>query len=216
MISDIALASLLCSRLCHDLVSPIGALNNGVEVLQEAKDPAFRDQALALLQESAKAAIGRLLFFRLAFGAATGFSADIPLAEARAAAEGLFSSGRIKLDWPREGQPNSLDKTAVKLLLNLLLVGGESLLRGGVLRVGCRASGEAVVMTIEARGKDARMHDENRTALAGRIEPGDVELRNVQAWYAAQLATQLGAEINLETGQIGVVGLSAWVPASRG
>ena len=99
-ISPVDFASLLCSRLCHDLLSPVGALNNGLELLADEHDPEMRQRCLELLAESAKASANKLKFFRLAFGAAGGFGETIDTREARAAIEGLFAANhRVELGW---------------------------------------------------------------------------------------------------------------------
>ena len=113
-------ASLLCSRLCHDLLSPIGALNNGIELLSDEHDPEMRARCLDLLGESARASANKLKFFRLAFGAAGGFGDQVDTREARVAVDGLFGSdGRIQLGWMID-EP-SMSKAALKILLNLIL-----------------------------------------------------------------------------------------------
>ena len=118
------LASLLCSRLCHDLLSPVGALNNGIELLADEQDPDMRDRCLELLADSARTTANKLKFFRLAFGAAGGFGDAIDSSEARAALEGLFASeGKIELGWMVADA--RLSKGATKLLLNLALIAGD-------------------------------------------------------------------------------------------
>src|SRR4030095_7146923 len=100
----IDLASLLCSRLCHDLLSPVGALNNGLELMADEQDPEMRERCLELLNESARASANKLKFFRLAFGAAGGFGENIDTREARAALDGLFGADRRReLRWRRDG-----------------------------------------------------------------------------------------------------------------
>ena len=86
----IDLASLMCSRLCHDLMSPVGALNNGIELLADEQDPEMRERCLELLSESARASANKLKFFRLAFGAAGGFADEIDTREAHGALHGLY------------------------------------------------------------------------------------------------------------------------------
>ena len=96
----IELASLLCSRLCHDLLSPVGALNNGIELLADEQDPEMRERCLELLAESARASANKLKFFRLAFGAGGGFGDEIDTREAKTALEGLYGAEkRIELGW---------------------------------------------------------------------------------------------------------------------
>src|SRR5687767_7685172 len=137
----IDLASLLCSRLCHDLLSPVGALNNGLELMADEQDPEMRERCLELLHESARASANKLKFFRLAFGAAGGFGETIDTREAKSALEGLFGpERRIELGWIVAD--SRLPKGAVKLLLNLALIAGDALVRGGRLDVGAETNGE--------------------------------------------------------------------------
>ena len=89
-IDPVDFASLLCSRLCHDLLSPIGALNNGLELLADETDPKMRERCMELMAESARTSAAKLKFFRLAFGAAGGFGEAVDTREAQQAIEGLF------------------------------------------------------------------------------------------------------------------------------
>src|SRR3546814_14076572 len=88
-------ASLLCSRLCHDLISPVGSLYNGVELLVDENDPEMRARCMELLADSARQTANKLKFFRLAFGAAAGFGDQVDPREAHAALEGLFGTDQI-------------------------------------------------------------------------------------------------------------------------
>src|SRR6187549_2408958 len=147
----IELASLLCSRLCHDLMSPVGALNNGIELMADEQDPEMRERCLELLNESARASANKLKFFRLAFGAAGGFGDQIDTREAKIALEGLFGADkRVELGWMIEH--DELPKGAVKLLLNLALIAGDALVRGGRLDVGAEHSGSGLELVIRAEG----------------------------------------------------------------
>src|SRR5690348_7741201 len=144
-------ASLLCSRLCHDLMSPVGALNNGIELLADETDPDMREKCLELLADSARATANKLKFFRLAFGAGGGFGDEIDTGEAQAALEGLFGAeGKVHLGWVVSDE--KLPKGAIKLLLNLSLLAGDALVRGGQLDVGAeRRSGE-IELAVRAEG----------------------------------------------------------------
>ncbi|HET9811288.1 MAG TPA: histidine phosphotransferase family protein, partial [Sphingomicrobium sp.] len=143
-------ASLLCSRLCHDLMSPVGALNNGIELLADEQDPDMRDRCLELLSDSARATANKLKFFRLAFGAAGGFGDAVDTGEARTALEGLLGSdGKIELGWMVGDE--KLSKGATKLLLNLALIAGDSLVRGGRLDIGAE-TGSGTEIAIRAEG----------------------------------------------------------------
>src|SRR6188508_1792327 len=100
MTSSTDLAALLCSRLCHDLLSPIGALSNGLELLADEKDPEMRARCFELLEQSAKISADKLKFFRLAFGAAGGFGEEVDTEEAHAVIAALVGdNGRITLNW---------------------------------------------------------------------------------------------------------------------
>src|SRR6058998_4195176 len=145
------LASLLCSRLCHDLMSPVGALNNGIELMADEQDPEMRDKCLELLADSARASANKLRFSRLAFGAAGGFGEEIDTREAEAALAGVFGpERRIELGWVVSD--GKLPKGAVKLLLNLALLAGDALVRGGRLDVGAESSDGVIELVIRAEG----------------------------------------------------------------
>jgi histidine phosphotransferase ChpT len=187
------LASLLCSRLCHDLMSPVGALNNGIELMADETDPAMRDKCVELLTDSARATANKLKFFRLAFGAAGGFGAQIDTREAEAALHGLFGpERRIALTWAVPDP--SLPKGAVKLLLNLALLAGDALVRGGSLQVGAERSDDSIEIAVRAEGPRILLDPElRRTLLEGAAGP--VEPRAAGAWLAHALAAEAGGQI---------------------
>ena len=168
------LASLLCSRLCHDLMSPVGALNNGIELLADETDPDMREKCLELLGDSARATANKLKFFRLAFGAGGGFGEEIDTREARSALEGLFGAeGKIELGWVVEDE--KLPKGAVRVLLNLALLAGDALVRGGRLDVGAERGEGEIELAVRAEGPRILLDPALRETLAtggkGDIEP---------------------------------------------
>ena len=190
------LASLLCSRLCHDLMSPVGALNNGIELMADEQDPEMRDKCLELLGESARASANKLKFFRLAFGAAGGFGDSIDTREAQAALEGVFGrERRIELGWMVPG--DKLPKGAIKLLLNLALLAGDALVRGGRLDVGAEASDDLLELVIRAEGPRILLDPTLRETLLNGQADGTVEPRAAGAWLAHSLATEAGGSIQL-------------------
>ncbi|MFP5329787.1 MAG: histidine phosphotransferase family protein [Alphaproteobacteria bacterium] len=201
------LASLLCSRLCHDLMSPVGALNNGIELLADEQDPEMRDRCLDLLAESARATANKLKFFRLAFGAAGGFGEEVATSEARAALEGLIGAdGRTELGWMVEQE--KLPKGVIKLLLNLALIGGDALVRGGRLDVG--VEGEEIA--IRAEGPRIALDPAIRDALLqGAGEP--VEPRTAGAWLARSLAEEAGGMIMVSQPSETVLVIGANLPS---
>jgi histidine phosphotransferase ChpT len=190
------LASLLCSRLCHDLMSPVGALNNGVELLADETDPDMREKCLELLADSARASANKLKFFRLAFGAAGGFGEAIDTHEAQAALEGLFGpERRIEVGW--SVAENKLPKGAVKLLLNLGLLAGDALVRGGRLDVGAENRDGELELAIRAEGPRILLDPALRETLATGGSGGTVEPRAAAAWLAHSLAAEAGGSIRI-------------------
>lgn len=194
--TEIDFASLLCSRLCHDLLSPVGAMNNGLELLADEHDPEMRKRCMDLLAESAKAAADKLKFFRLAFGAAGGFGTEVDPKEARLVIEPLVTSnGRTVLEWAVPAQ--LMPKRAVKILLNLVLLANEALVRGGTLFVGAESRGGEQEIVIRASGPKLVMDSAIRLALTGQLDPAVVDSRTAAAWMAHTLALKGGGMIQL-------------------
>ena len=189
----IELASLLCSRLCHDLLSPVGALNNGIELLADETDPDMRERCIELLADSARATANKLKFFRLAFGAAGGFGEAIDTREAKNAIEGLYGAGnKIELGW-MVGDVQ-LPKNAVKLLLNLVMIAGDSLLRGGTLDIGAEQNDQGVEIAIRAEGPRILL-DPTMKAMLAKGTTETVEPRAAAAWLANRIASDAGGSI---------------------
>lgn len=209
--NPVDLASLLCSRLCHDLMSPVGALNNGIELLADEQDPDMREKCLELLADSARASANKLKFFRLAFGAAGGFGEEIDTAEAQAALEGVFGpERRIELGWVvSEGK---LPKGAVKLLLNLALLAGDALVRGGRLDVGAEARDGVIELVIRADGPRILLDPALRETLAKGANGGAVEPRAAGAWLAHNLAAEAGGAVQLSDPASAVLLIGATLP----
>ncbi|MBA14906.1 MAG: histidine phosphotransferase [Sphingomonas sp.] len=188
-ISPTEFASLLCSRLCHDLLSPVGALNNGLELLADEHDPEMRARCLELLGESARASANKLKFFRLAFGAAGGFGETVDTREAHAAIEGLFGDNhRVKIGWMVEDPV--LPKQAIKVLLNLALIAGDALIRGGQLDIGAEVVGNQVEIVVRADGQRIVLDPELRVALSGGSDDIPATPRAAAAYLIQALVAQ--------------------------
>ncbi|HZT19000.1 MAG TPA: histidine phosphotransferase family protein [Dongiaceae bacterium] len=186
---SLRVASLLASRLCHDLVGPLGAVDNGLELMADGGGMA--DEALALARRSSKRATGRLQFFRFAFGAA-GADPKFGAAEARPLAQGFLQNADIALEWlPPGGEP--VPAGTGQLLLNLLLLAVECLPRGGRIEVGVRARRLAV----DSTGPQARMTPEVKSALLGSTPLSDLTARTIVGYFAAQLAAGLGGRLEV-------------------
>jgi histidine phosphotransferase ChpT len=191
------LAALLCSRICHDLISPTGAIVNGLEVLEEKEsDEETRTFALDLIKKSARTASARLQFCRLAFGAAGSAGAQIDLGDAQNMSRAFIEDGKTKLVWnlPRLLLP----KNRVKLLLNMLIIAGQTIPRGGTLTVNPVGEGETMAFRIAATGLNARIPQAVPALLEGSSENGSVDAHAIQPFYAGLLARACGLKVELK------------------
>ncbi len=189
------LAALLSSRVCHDVISPVGAIVNGLEVLEEEKDAEMRGHALALIKSSAAEASARLQFCRLAFGAAGSKGAAIDTGDAEHVTRQLLADERTKLEWsvPRV----LMSKNKVKLLLNLCLIADAAIPRGGVISVSSTGDDDKIAFLIEARGTNARVAATIPALLEGTPEDGAIDARAIQAYYAGLVAKASGLDVEI-------------------
>ncbi len=188
-LSALDLAALLCSRVCHDLISPVGAIVNGLEVLEEEKDEATKTFALDLIKKSATTASAKLQFCRIAFGAAGSAGAQIDTGDAEKIARGLIEDDKTKLSWnlPRA----LLAKNRVKLLLNMLLIARRTIPRGGTLTVDPVGTGDTWVQ-VTAAGLNAKLPPTVAELLAGEIGEA-IDAHAIQPFYTGLLARDCGA-----------------------
>jgi histidine phosphotransferase ChpT len=190
------LAALLCSRVCHDLISPSGAIVNGLEVLEESTDEETKSFALDLIKKSARTASARLQFCRLAFGAAGSASAQVDLGDAENVARAFIEDDKIKLSWNLSSA--LMPKNRVKLLLNMILVAGQSIPRGGIVAVEGDGLPEAMIFKISARGLNARIPQAVPALLAGFPERGVVDAHAIQPFYTGLLGRASGLAVSIE------------------
>lgn len=192
--NDLDFAALLVSRVCHDLVSPVGAVVNGLEVLEEETDTAMRADALRLVATSAEQAAARLQFARLAFGAAGSAGAELDLAEVARVVAGLLRGGKVELVW-RASQVN-WPKDWAKLVMNAALVAADCLPRGGRVVVESSNGGAPPSFHISASGPTARLSAEAEKALAGEPVPL-VDGRSIQPYLTYRLSKTLNAGLTV-------------------
>jgi len=192
--NDLEFAALLVSRLCHDLVSPVGAVMNGLEVLEDERDPELRADALKLVESSAAQAAARLQFARLAFGAAGSAGAALDLGEVGRVIGGLLKGGRAEFVW--QAASINWPKDWAKLLMNAALLVADSLPRGGRVVVTTSDDAEAPAFHIRASGPAVRVLEDVAKAARGEAtEP--VDSRTVQPFLAHKLARALNAGLTL-------------------
>jgi len=192
-IEALDLAALLCSRVCHDLISPVGAIVNGLEVLAEEKDEETKTFALDLIKRSAGTASAKLQFCRIAFGAAGSAGAQIDLGDAETISRGFFEDDKTKVAWnlPRALLP----KNRVKLLLNLLLIAGQTIPRGGRLTVDPIGAGDTMGFKISAAGTNAKVPPAVAALLAGETGDAPLDAHRIQPFYANLLAQAAGVKV---------------------
>ena len=191
-IEALDLAALLCSRVCHDLISPVGAIVNGLEVLAEEKDEETKTFAMDLITKSARTASAKLQFCRIAFGAAGSAGAQIDLGDAESISRGFFEDDKTKLAWnlPRA----LLAKNRVKLLLNMLLIAGQAIPRGGNLTVDPIGAGDSLGFKVSAAGANAKVPPAVAALLAGETGDAPVDAHRIQPFYASLLAQACGVK----------------------
>ncbi|KAB7740855.1 histidine phosphotransferase [Parvibaculum sedimenti] len=192
-VSALELGALLCSRVCHDVISPVGAITNGLEVLADDDDPEMRVHAMELITKSAAQASAKLQFARLAFGAAGSAGAQLDLGDAKAVAEGLMKSEKASLTW--EAPHATIGKDYVKLLLNMLLIGISSIPRGGEISVVVASDLTRPHLTVRTKGQAARIPDETARFLDGRDLDAFLDARAVQPYFTGLVARSLGMRL---------------------
>ena len=194
VLEPLDLAALLCSRVCHDLISPVGAIMNGIEVMEDESDEETKTFALDLIKKSARTASAKLQFCRIAFGAAGSAGAQIDTGDAEKVARGMLEDDKTKINWnlPR----TLLPKNRVKLLLNMLLIAGHAIPRGGSMTVDPVGQGETMGFKVSAAGLNARVPQAMPSLLTGETANGHaVDAHAIQPFYAGMLARNCGLNI---------------------
>ena len=194
-LDSLDLAALLCSRVCHDVISPVGAIINGLEVLDEEKDADTRAFAMDLVKKSATMASAKLQFCRLAFGAAGSAGASIDTGDAETVTRGLFGDDKVKLDWqiPRV----LMAKNRVKLILNLCLIASAAVPRGGTISVQADGGDTVTRIRLEARGPYARVANGVQSLLDGVPEGGSVDAHAIQPFFTGIVARAVGLAVTI-------------------
>jgi histidine phosphotransferase ChpT len=194
--SDLDLAALVSSRICHDVINPVAAIANGLEMLDEEPDQSMRDAAMDLIRKSALQASAKLQFARLAFGAAGSAGAEIDLRDAeKVAREFVQGTGKHQVLW--QGPAVTLPKNKVKLLLNLVALGGIALPRGGVVNVAILGTPPEVSFAVRAKGDAARLTDQVKSLLLGGNGVA-IDAHSIQPYYASRVAAASGMKVTAE------------------
>ncbi len=196
-LTPLDLAALLCSRVCHDVISPVGAIINGLEVLDGEQDEEMRAVAMELIRKSADSASARLQFCRLAFGAAGSFGAMIDTGDAEKVARDIFANGRTVLQW--SGGRRMASRSSVKLLLNLCLIAASAVPRGGVIAVDLSGEDDALMIRVEAKGTNARLSHSAADFLSNAPPREAIDGHSIQLYFTTLLARESRATLNVST-----------------
>ncbi len=194
---DMRVAELLASRLCHDLVGPIGAVNNGMELLED-EELGMPPDAVQLAANSARQAANLLQFYRLAYGMA-GARIGADLGDLQELAAGFLASSKTDLDWTIRQVPQGAPEGLGKLLLNMILLAEEALPRGGTLAVALLEGPAGLEASITASGSGARLREESRPALGDNVTIEELTPRNVQGYFTRLLARRMGADLMIDS-----------------
>jgi histidine phosphotransferase ChpT len=191
------LAAMLCSRVCHDLINPVGAIGNGLEVLSDPAQTEMAPFARDLISNAAKQARAKLEFARLAYGASSTAGTEFDTRECERVARLLFEIEKADLDW--QVPLILLPKHKAKLLMNMLLIGAGAVPRGGYVRVAVEGPAGEERFRIAAKGTKTLVPSGAEALLAGAPEDG-VDARGIQPFYTGLLArlTHMALTIGLE------------------
>jgi histidine phosphotransferase ChpT len=192
--SDLELAALISSKICHDVIGPVGAIYNGLEILDEDNNAEAKSYALDVIRNVTEQASARLQFARFAFGAAGSAGAQIDLATAEQISRGFIGQGKHALGW--SGLAGHMSKDKVKLLLNLVACSLTALPRGGQIDVEVQGTLEAPRFRIRCSGNTARPPNHLAEFVAGGAKPA-LDPMTIQAYYTWRLAETAGMRIEI-------------------
>lgn len=192
------LTALMSSKLCHDIIGPVGAVSNGIELLQDESNADMRDQAVSLVSQSAGEAAARLQFYRLAYGLASGMGAEVSVRDARNLSKGFMKYGKVELEWPDEaGGAESLPKDAIKVLCNLVAISAGALPRGGTLTISGEVNESGWNFEFMANGPRAGLREDVTKALVDGYDEEELTAQNVGAHYLMAICENCGYSVKI-------------------
>jgi histidine phosphotransferase ChpT len=190
---EIELAALLCSKVCHDVISPVGAIVNGIEVLDEDdEDEQMASFAMDLIRKSAMLASAKLQFARLAYGAAGSAGAEIDLSEAAAVARSYINDDKVTLEW--QAPARTMGKNYVKLLLNMIVTAKQAIPRGGNINVAISEDFDSPGFMLRSSGFGARVPAGIMELISGELTQ-QLEARAVQPYYMGLVARRSNMDV---------------------
>ncbi|HEY7689667.1 MAG TPA: histidine phosphotransferase family protein [Dongiaceae bacterium] len=207
---ELRVLELMASKICHDLISPVGAIGNGLELMED-DDGSTAKEALQLSQNCVRRASALLELFRMSYGTA-GSDTGLGWDAAKALAGNFLAGTKMTLKWPPLPSGTALPPGATKLLLNLVVLGCETLPRGGEIAVAAAPAGKGLGLKAVATGQDARVNEEVASTLAGKTAVPSLNAKTVHGYFSQRLAESLGARIEVAAAGAGSVTLAAQLP----
>lgn len=204
------LSALLCARICHDLISPVGALGTAIEILDDPGNTDMHDDAMALVRTSSRQAAAKLKFLRLAFGAAGSAPGVIPTSEVTTLTNDMFADSKPDLVW--NIALDGIDKDHARILMNLVMLAVQAAPRGGTVTVSHQSEGGGDNFTLVSEGPKARLDDPIAKAIAGKAPEDGFDGRSIQPLYASLLARDIGGTLSASAEDV-VITFTADFPA---
>ena len=201
MSADIRLMELLCTRLCHDITGPVGAIANGAELLEEG-DAEMKDQAMELITQSGREAVNRLQFYRMAYGKISG-RGEACLADYKTLIKNFFGGGKITLDWPdshTDAANIPVSRHMARLMLNLVILAAGTLIRGGTISIRLQQREHEKMMIVSASGMTVKWDEHLQKALNLKMNIDALEPHTVQAYFTGAMVKEQGMALGLQQG----------------
>lgn len=199
---DLTLSELLAVKICHDLAGPLGAINNGTELLKDGSDDIY-DRSLDLVEGSAKDAVARLMFFRQAYGMVNA-EQEVSVLSLQELVNNMYASSQVHVTWPKEfagsGIPQSVSALAGKLALNLIMLVAGTLIHGGTISVRPQKHQGKNPVSVRGEGKDVKLQEELLLLLTDPQKTLPMSIKNVHVFLIRKLADKLDLTLDVKHG----------------
>ncbi len=207
-----SLAALLSARICHDLISPIGALGTALEVLDDQDNVEMHEDAMGLVRLSSKQAGAKLRFLRLAFGSGGSRPGVIAVDEIKTLIADMYEGGKAAISWGQSVE--ALEKNTARLLLNLAMLAVQSVPRGGEVTLSTAEDSETTTLSLVAKGPKSRLDAAIEKALGGKSPEDGFDGRTIQPFYAGMIARELKGSVTASI-EGDTVNFTAQIPANE-
>jgi len=188
-----SLSALLCARICHDLISPVGALGTAIEILDDPANVDMHGDAMALVRTSSRQASAKLKFLRIALGAGGSAPGVIPTAEVQALSNDMFADSKPDLVWQID--TDGIDKNRARIVMNLIMLAIQAAPRGGTVTISRTGNGEGASFSLVSTGLNVRLDAAVAKAIAGKAPEDGFDGRSIQPLYASLLARDIGGTV---------------------